>query len=134
MCVTYPAEIVAFVDRNNGSYDELPEEVADSLYKQFTLKKILDCKNQVQRDGSTIPLVPSTVLKKKQKQQRDFDRIKTLAETFWKMHASKEHGSFKHRLHKGRFSFVAELEKKSDPLAAHPTIGQWFNQVVIRCA
>jgi hypothetical protein len=86
----------------------------------------------VLRDGVPIPLVPSSVLKKKQKQQRDFDRIKSLAETYWKMHASKEHGSFKHRLHKGKFSFLAELERKADPLAKHPTLGQWFNQIIIR--
>ena len=35
------SEVIAFVDRNDGNYEELPESVTDNLYKQFTLKKVI---------------------------------------------------------------------------------------------
>jgi hypothetical protein len=39
--VCFLPEIVAFVDRNDGKYEELPESLTDNLYKQFTLKKVI---------------------------------------------------------------------------------------------
>jgi hypothetical protein len=34
------AEVIAFVDRDDSKFEELPEAVSDQLYKQFTLKKV----------------------------------------------------------------------------------------------
>lgn len=44
------------------------------------LCQVLKCNNQVVRDGKSIPLVPSSYLKRKQQQQRDFDRVKSQTE------------------------------------------------------